>query len=265
MPMLFRSPWLLALVSLLAYALSAQLGFRLRARYHRVAKEDGDDYALVVGGALTLLALIIGFTFSMAVGRYDQRKAYEEQEANAIGTAYVRADLLPPERAAQVRAALRAYLDQRIRWYTTSDGELVARIDAETGRLQAELWSAVAAPAVAQPTPVAALVVNAMNDVLNSQGYTQAAWWNRIPPGAWALLVSIGIFCNLLLGYRLRERSAAFSIVLPIALAITTLLVSDIDTPRRGMIRVVPQNLQATAASIAEAAPGGPSASLSPR
>jgi hypothetical protein len=112
----------------------------------------------------------------MALGRYDQRKNYEEEEANAIGTEYARAGLLPAVDAAKVRALLLNYLDQRILFYTTRDEQQLAQIDAQTAKLQAELWSAVQAPAVAQPTPVIALAVSGMNDVLNSQGYTQAAW-----------------------------------------------------------------------------------------
>ena len=79
-------------------------------------------------------------------------------------------------------------------------------IDAATAQLQTELWSAVQAAAAAKPTPVIALAVSGMNDVLNSQGYTQAAWWNRIPIAAWGLMVVIAICCNLLIGYAARQR-----------------------------------------------------------
>ena len=85
---------------------------------------------------------------------------------------------------AKVRALLLNYLDQRVLFYTTSD-EQQLQIDAQTAKLQTELWSSVQASAVVQPTPVVALAVEGMNDVLNSQGYTQAAWWNRIPVSAW--------------------------------------------------------------------------------
>jgi hypothetical protein len=95
---------------------------------------------VIQGATLTLLGLIIGFTFSMALGRYDQRKNYEEDEANAIGTEYVRADLLPAADAAKVRAPLLRYLDQRVLFYPTRDERRLRQIDADTARLQAELW-----------------------------------------------------------------------------------------------------------------------------
>src|ERR1700751_1876072 len=84
---------------------------------HRKAlplREDGrEDFSVVLGATLTLLALLIGFSFSMAVSRYDQRKNYEEAEANAIGTEYVRADLLPAADAARVQDLLTKCLQQR--------------------------------------------------------------------------------------------------------------------------------------------------------
>ena len=79
-----------------------------------VRRPRSDDFGLILAATLTLLALIIGFSFSMATARYDQRKNYEEQEANAIGTEYVRADLLSPVEAAKVRSLLGSYLDQRV-------------------------------------------------------------------------------------------------------------------------------------------------------
>lgn len=111
----------------------------------------------------------------MAVGRYDQRKSYEEEEANAIGTEYSRADSLPDGTAAQLRNLLSKYIIQRIKFYVTRDERQIEHISADTAVLQNELWSTGSRAAQAQPTPVMTLVVSGMNDVLNSQGYTQAA------------------------------------------------------------------------------------------
>jgi hypothetical protein len=157
----------------------------LRTRYS-LEQETREDFGYILGASLTLLGLIIGFSFSMATNRYDLRKNYEEGEANAIGTEYLRAGLLPASDGVKVRALLKTYLDQRIQFYSAQDEPEARRIDNSTAQLQTDLWSAVRAPAAAQPTPIVALAVSGMNDVLNSQGYTQAAWWNRIPTAAWA-------------------------------------------------------------------------------
>jgi protein-S-isoprenylcysteine O-methyltransferase Ste14 len=82
-----------------------------------------------------------------------------------------------------------------------------------------------------------------MNDVLNSQGYTQAAWWNRIPVEAWYLLFVIALFCNALLGFGAHEMAPRLFMVLPLLVAIAFFLIADIDSPRGGIIRVRPQNL----------------------
>ena len=87
---------------------------------------------------------------------------------------------------------------------------------------------------------MATFVLGGMNDVLNSQGYTQAAWWNRIPTAAWMLLISTAIFCNLLIGYDAPGRNRVLLLILPIALSISLFLIADIDSPRRGIIRVQP-------------------------
>jgi hypothetical protein len=237
-------------VTLPVFWIAARLGDWLRTRQRDHEREGEEDLRFVLGGALTLLGLIIGFTFAMAISRYEQRKNYEEQEANAIGTEYVRADLLPAEEASRVRALMREYLDQRILFYTAREGSRLGQIDARTAELQAEMWSAVAAHASSNPTPVAALVAAGMNDVLNTQGYTQAAWWNRIPLGAWGLLISMSTFCNLLVGIGTQGRKTSSLLILPVVLSITLFFIADMESPRGGVILVQPQNLQAVAESV---------------
>lgn len=108
--------------------------------------------------------------------------------------------------------------------------------------MQAELWSTVRTPAVARSEPVIALGVSGMNDVLNSQGCAQAAWWNRIPTAGWALMVAIAICSNALVGFGARNDTprSIFLLVLPLVVSIAFLLIADIDSPRCGLIRVVP-------------------------
>lgn len=231
------------LVILLVLWLSAQVGIALSRRCP-LTVDQREDFGLVQTATLTLLGLIIGFSFSMATGRYDLRKNYEEAEANAIGTEYVRADLLPASDAAKIRAQLAKYLELRIQFYRTRNRRELQQIDDATAQLQTVMWSAVEAPALAQPTPVATLAVAGMNDVLNSQGYTQAAWWNRIPTAAWGLMIAIAICCNVLVGYGARTAKArGLLLILPLVTAISFLLIADIDSPRGGLIHVAPQNL----------------------
>jgi hypothetical protein len=211
-----------------------------------------EDFGVIQSATLTLLGLIIGFSFSMAIGRYDLRKTYEEAEANAIGTEYVRADLLPPDEASKVRELLRKYTDLRVRFYITRDLDELKQIDLQTTQTQNQLWVAASRSATAQPTPVRALAVAGMNDVLNSQGYTQAAWWNRIPVGAWCLMFGIAVLANLLVGYGAHKVWPKLLMVLPLIVAVSFFLIADIDSPRRGVIRVHPLNMESLRAGLGE-------------
>ena len=151
-----------------------------------------------------------------------------------------------------MQALLLAYLDQCIAFYETRDGQELSQINAQTAKLQAELWSAVQFPAFAQRNPVVALAVEGMNDVLNSQGYTQAAWWNRIPVAAWGLMAAIAICSNALVGLGARNAKREFTLLLtlPLVVAIAFFLIADIDSPRHGLILVIPQNLLSLSQSL---------------
>lgn len=245
-------PWLLFAISFLVFALASRLGVLCAQRWRMAEGGVREDFGVIQAATLTLLGLIVGFTFSMALNRYDQRKNYEEEEANAIGTEYFRASLLSAADGTKVRALLMAYLDQRIAFYETLGRQELLNIDAQTAKLQSELWSAVQVSAVAQPTPTVTLAVAGMNDVFNSQGYTQAAWRNRIPIAAWGLMAAIAICSNALVGYGARRPKEEFALllILPLLVAIAFCLIADIDSPRGGLILVSPQNLLSLAQSL---------------
>jgi hypothetical protein len=250
MPGHFDSPIMVFAIALVAQIVAAYTGDLLRKRTTSFKQGERHDFSVVQAATLTLLALIVGFSFSMAVSRYDQRKALEEAEANAIGTEYLRIDLLPEEARLRARELLRKYLDLRIAYYEESNADRIAEIGKLTASAQNELWSAVLPAAASQPTPVMALVVSGMNDVINAQGFTQAAWWNRIPVGAWAMMALMAMSCNLPVGYSERRKGESLLFVLPFIISVGFFLIADLDSPRGGVIRVQPQNLLATLQSI---------------
>jgi hypothetical protein len=240
------------LLSILLLSASVRVGLMLRGD-KELKGELREDFGVVLAAALTLLGLIIGFSFSMATTRYDARKNFEEAEANAIGTEYVRVDFLPAADALAAKKLLKAYLDQRVLWYEERDLQSVRQTNAKIGQLENELWSAVKGPAETAPNPVLALTVSGMNDVLNSQGYTQAAWWNRIPPAAWFLMFVIAVLCNGMIGYAEgKGRRFFMPIILPVIVSISFYMIADIDSPRSGLVRVVPQNLLSLDAGLHE-------------
>lgn len=181
----------------------------------------------------------------MAIDRHDQRETLEEGEANAIGTEYLRADLLPPTASQATKELLKQYLDQRILFYSKQDRETIKDIHQKTDQLQNALWNEVLPIARSNQTATTALVVSGMNDVLNAQGYVQASWWNRIPNTAWTLMTAIAICANLLVGFGARnfKKNIALFMIFPFVIAVSFFLIADIDSPRGGVIRIEPRNL----------------------
>ncbi|MEG2263616.1 MAG: hypothetical protein RSC68_04520 [Acinetobacter sp.] len=246
MEQLVRHPAMFFLLSFALMTLGTLGSVLFLRRKRRLDSDEQADFSIVQAATLTLLALLIGFSFSMAVSRYDQRKNYEEEEANAIGTEFLRADLMPASSAALTKSLLKEYLQLRIAFYQNANGENLKSINIQTAQVQESLWRVVLKEGKNQPTPVIALVVSGMNDVLNSQGYTQAAWGNRIPVSAWALMMMVALFCSMLIGYSARCNTVknATLLIMPLMISISMALIADIDSPRGGFIHVAPQNLQ---------------------
>ena len=240
-------PLLFFVVSLLLLWSAATLGARLSKRI----EDAREDFKFAATATFTLLSLLIGFAFSMAVGRYDQRKGREAEEANVIGTEYLRLDLLPAAGRDTLRRQLEEYLSRRIVFYQTRDRDSLARNLTETRRLQQLLWTTTAVYAN-PPSAHTSLVLGGMNEVLDSEGYTDAAWLNRIPRSAWMLLFAIGLCACFLVGLnpeRIGTKGAPVWIF-PLVVSVALFLIADIDAPRGGLIHVTPENLITVAQSM---------------
>lgn len=236
-------PLLVFAVAFFALFFSAEVGAFVRIKWWPLEDSEREDLTLVLAATLTLLGLIIGFGFSMVVSNYDQRRNYEVHEANAIDTAYVRADLLPAGEAARARDLLKNYLEQRVLFYETKDENQLRRVASQASQLETDLWSIMRAAAAQQPTPTVALAISGMDDVFSSRGNTEAAWRNRFPIAAWWLVFAIAVFCNVLVGYDSHERKSFVLLILPLVVSVSFFLIDEIDSPRHGLIRVAPQNL----------------------
>ena len=231
------------LFGLLVFAVA--FGVFILRRIAPMRDDERDDFNAVQGATLTLLALLIGFSMSMAVNRYDMRKTLEEAEANAIGTEFARADLAEPHDRDAMKSALVQYT--RLRWteFQTRSLDDRKRLDAENAALQSKLWNQATQIAKDQPTPIGSLIVAGMNDVLNSQDYSEAARINHIPLGAWVLMIVIALFGCTVQGYgaKGKRRTVLLMTILPVTISLSLALIADIDSPRGGIIRVQPQNL----------------------
>jgi hypothetical protein len=217
-------------------------GWRLGQR----DRKDSDENELsqvrgLQGAMLGLLALLLGFTFSMAAQRFDARRAIIDNEANAIGTAYLRTDLAAEPQRQALKKLLTRYVDARIDFYGAGTDEARQRaIDEASEHLHAELWQNAVAIAERTPGPTTALLVASLNDVIDLHGLRVASLRNHVPEVILWLLLVVAVLSAGLSGY-----AAGFgrrpgwiptgTVLLIITLVIVVII--DVDQPRVGFIQ----------------------------
>lgn len=242
---LLDRPWLIFILSALLLGSGTWLGQILFKHGRNLDNGMRETFDIVQGAALALLGLIIGFSFSMAIANHDARQHNEQVEANAISTEYRRLDFLPGAASEQAKLELKEYLNQRVMYYKTDDDNLMRQINIKTDLLGDSLWQTIKTPAIEQPTPTMALVISGLNDVLNAAIFTQASWAGRIPATAWMLMFIISMASCILVGYGSQHsrRGMTLTMILPLLLSCSLMMISDIDNPRGGIISFKPQNL----------------------
>lgn len=257
---LLPSEWVLFLIAAAVLISLAELGFRLGLRLYAAHDESRRSQISGLQGALLgLLGLLIGFTFAMAVARYESRRGLVLKEANAIGTTFLRADLLPEAHRAPVQNLLRRYVDLRLRYQPlASDPAKLAEGLRESATLQSELWRHATVAAEESPTPIVATFINALNDTIDTEAERLAASRNRIPAAVWLLLLIVASLGCLLSSYAAGAhgtRTAFSSVVLPLLIAIVMTLIFDLANPRKGIIGVSQEPLIDLQQSIGPPAP----------
>ncbi len=209
-------------------------------------RETTDGHKSQVTGIQTavlgLLALLLGFTFAMALGRYDSRRNLVLQEANAIGTTYLRASFLPEAHKDAVEDLLRRYIDVRIPLYDrdTSPAQLRS-LEQQSSNLQRELWEHLIAAAKESPSPVTATFISALNETIDLDAARLHALRSHVPGAAWLLVLFVaGVGCYIS-GYAAgvsKTHSAFSTVLLPLLVAVVVTLISDLDAPRQGLIGI---------------------------
>ena len=226
---------------LLIFALS-EAGFQLGRRSGPPG--DGHDPSfLMEGTAFTLLALLLGFSFSMALGRYDTRRVTVIREANAIGTTYLRAELLDESTAKAVRQNLRAYVAARLAFAQADlQPRQRAAADADSARIQRTLWELTDKSAHKDPhSTLVPLFAAALNDTIGLSTEQRAVLSNHIPDVVIVWLLTIAFIAAAMLGYgfgREGKRALIFKGAFALMIALVFGLVLDLDRPQRGIIRV---------------------------
>ncbi len=219
-------------------------GFRIG---RRAASKDPalahEGIGAMEAAAFALFGLLLGFSFSGATSRLDARRAQIVQEANAIGTAYLRLDLLPAGEQPAMRQRFRSYLDARVSMYarlpdlTAAEQEL-----ARAEGLQREMWSSTIRIGASDPSQnVVRLLLPSLNDMIDITTTRSIALRTRTPSLVFALLILFALMSGLLAGYSTakRERRSWLHMLLYAGfVSITIYTVLDLDDPRSGLIRL---------------------------
>jgi hypothetical protein len=234
--------FVVAVVLLLAH----ECGFRLRVlAKNRDDKEWEKQVHDTRNQIAVLLSLLIGFAMAMALSRFDERKQLVIDEANAIGTAYLRASMQAEPIRSTAPALLRDYVDSRIAIFGSAAEEDERNSAAQHSRkIQDQLWSDVTTQAQQSPTPIVAIYVSALNDMIDLDGKRVAARLNRIPLDIWMLLGTLSILTSVVIGYGQRRRAALATFVPVLMVAIAVSLIADLDSPVTGLIQVSQQSMQ---------------------
>jgi len=242
--------WLLSLMLLAVLMISEEGGYRL-ARWRRTRenfKSNDSDLSTVQQGVLGLLGLLLGFTYAFVVTRADMRKQAVVTEANNIGTAYLRAGLMPSPGGAQLQALLREYVDSRIVGEDMGGDPVKMHAAVEKSeRLQGEIWSMGAKMIEGHtPTTIDALLIQALNDVLDVHTVRVAAARDRLPMLVLVLLLAVSIGAMTLCGLAAEVAGGRHiwrnSMVAMLIVAVM-LIILDEDRSNTGMIRVSQQSL----------------------
>jgi hypothetical protein len=232
--------WLIGILLFVMLVLFVRIGRWLRLRSAR-GDNRTDDEGYLLSAALALLGLLIAFTFSLALNRYDSRRILVVKEANAISTVWLRAGLIEGDGGTGLQQSVARYADLRMRLPQSPDEDAATRIDADSARLQLHLWQAMKVQLPSMPAPVAAPLIPAMNDMFDAAAARKAERQAHIPSHVIAILMLSAAMSAAIIGYVLGNTGRSHRTVTTIVFALLTLallMTLDLDRPWGGAIKV---------------------------
>ncbi len=240
-----HSSILIVAILFVALLASAEVGYRLGRRF--VAATDKavkSQVNAIQGSVLGVLALLLGFTFSLSLQRFDSRSAAVVDEANAIGTAMLRAGLIDEGRREAARQLMRDYLDLRVEAASISLDRVAKRnaVIARSDATLVSLWNIAWKIAEVDPNPVrSGLFVQALNDVVDAFGLRDAALNRHVPEPVLFLMFATLALTSGLVGYAsgiTDHRPTLPAHMMMVLIVLLVFIVIDLDRPRRGLIEV---------------------------
>ncbi len=247
---------LIALAHLALMLVAIGLAWMIGRRSHRNQSEEGRSQTTAVQGSmLGLLALLLGFTFSLGLSRHDTRSAAVVDEANAIGTAWLRTDFLPADIRTEAQTDLRRYTRQRLDAAEVPADQSQRRkhLVANAEAAFADLWQQAADHAATAGGPAAVSYAASLNDMIDALGTRDAAIERHVPEIVLFMLFGTFVLSGAMLGFSSGLAGTAPATPVYLMLALIVLLVFmiiDLDRPRRGLIEVNQSPLAAVLAGM---------------
>ena len=239
----------LLLVAIGLFVVALEVGYRLGLRQLAQTDEPDKTHANTLHGAvLGLLALLLGFTFAMAVSRYETRKTLMIDQANAIGTAALRGKLLPQPHADRTAVLFRDYVESRLQYNAAGNDEAgIGAAEARAGKIEEELWGIARTLLTEDPrAQPASLYTQALNQMFDIRESRRFALSDRVPMAVTVMLFIVSMTAMGLVAYGCgltgrRRPLANLTFACLIALVLTIIL--DIDAPRVGFVTVSQESL----------------------
>ncbi len=237
------------IVSTLCFLMATEAGFRVGRRAAAGVNEASrSEISTIQGAMLGLLALILGFTFAMAMSRFEARKQLVLEEANAIGTTFLRAQLLSEPQRQEVSQLLRQYVEVRLDFYHAGiDLKKLREARDRTEQLQQQLWSEAITLGGKEPRAIPiGLFIQSLNEVIDLHTKRVNALENHVPEIILVLLYFVAISVTGLIGYGCGlggYRNFFVTLTAAVLIAAVILVIIDLDRPRRGLIKVSQQRL----------------------
>ncbi|MFH0729069.1 MAG: hypothetical protein V2B19_22360 [Pseudomonadota bacterium] len=243
-------PRLICLVLAGVLVIVSEIGFRLKNRRITGPSDSIEkaDIALIIGAVLTLLALLLGFTYAMSESRFEARRQLAIDEANAIGTTYLRAKTLPEPRSSEIQELLRRYTALQIEKIDNKADELaqVRDRDNRAKKLHGLIWAHAIVLARENASPITALFLQTLNEMIDLHTKRLAAYQNRVPVPIYTVLFIVSAITLWLVGFYFgshRQRALVLTTLLAILVASVMWLIMDLDQPVRGSIQTSKQSL----------------------
>lgn len=245
-----RSALLIAITLLAAMLIGAEVGYRLGRRGYQTQNERTRTQIIGIQAAtLGLLALLLGFTFSMALSRFEYRKQMVVEESNAIGTAALRSQFLQASRHEEVNELFRRYVEIRLEsvLHTIQGSSARKQMDLEIRTIQRHLWRIAREAAEAEPRSIPlGMFTHAMNELIDIKSKRDIAVANHVPESVLVFLFAFAVLAAVVLGYgsglaggRIISLTAAYCVIVGLAI----MLIIDLDHPQQGLARTSQQSM----------------------